>query len=356
MSRAPQHSKVATGESPLRRHPALGVVATLVVALCMLAGCSPFGTKTVTSGRLPGALVAGKDGNLWFTEGPSGSQRIGRITTTGVVTEISIAPSTAENLTVASDGTIWFADGNGPRIGSLTPQGVVTSTMLLQSSAPRELATGPDSNLWFTDAQNNAIVRVTPRGTVTSFPLPTPDAAPWKITAGPGSSLWFTEFHAGKIGRITEAGTITEYPVSDVVGPDGIGVGPDNTVWFTEISPASGDGAIGRITLSGTVTLFPIEPADGWSILGNPDAITVGPDGNMWFTSLHGGLGRSTPDGQITGVRLPQFSATDGITTGPDGNLWFSAAYDNKIVRVTPAGKVTAFTLPADRYTCGWGC
>lgn len=358
MSRAPQHSKVATGESSLHRHPALGVVTILVAAMCMLAGCSPFGTKTVTSGRLPGAVVAGKDGKLWFTEGPNGSQRIGRITTTGVVTEISIAPSIADMLAVAPDGTLWFARDTGePGFGSISPQGTVTPFMPLSTGSTRKLAVGPDGNLWFTDAQNNAILRVTPKGVVTSFPLPTPDAEPWKITAGPGNSLWFTEFRGRKIGRITEDGKITEYPISDAIGPDGIGAGPNNTVWFTEIRPAApGGGAIGRVTLSGTVTLFPIEPADSWSIIGNPDAITLGPDGNLWFTSLNGGLGRSTPDGQIRAVTLPTLSATDGITTGPDGNLWFSAPYENEIVRVMPSGKVNLFTLPADHYTCTLPC
>lgn len=356
MSRASQQGKVAANESLPRRHPAWGLVATLAAATVVLAACAPFGTKTVTSGRFPGTVVASKDGNLWFTEGPSGGARIGRIATSRAVTEFSVSPGVADTLTVALDGTIWFAGGNGPRLGSLTPHGVVTSMTLLQSSAPRELAAGPDGNLWFTDALNNAIGRITPKGVVTSFPLPTPDAEPWKIAAGPGNSLWFTEFHGRKIGRITEDGKITEYPVSDVVGLDGIGAGPDNTVWFTEISPAAGGGAIGRITLSGTVALFPIVLSRGQSILSDPDAITMGPDGNMWFTSLSGGLGRITSAGQISSIPVPHLSATDGITTGPDGNLWFSATYDNKIVRVTPSGKVSLFALPVDHYTCNVPC
>lgn len=353
MNRAPQRSSIRTsGERQAQSRLTWQMLATLVVAIGVLMACAPFGTKTVINGRAPGEVVAGKDGNLWFVEGPSGSARVGRITPSGAVTEFSVSPGVAQTLAVAPDGTIWFAGGNGPGIGSLTPQGVVAGMTLLQSSAPRELAAGPDGNLWFTDTLNNAIVRVTPTGTVTSFSLPTPDADPWHIAAGPGDSLWFTEFHGGKIGRITPSGKITEYPVSNVIGPDGIAAGPDNTVWFTEISPsAPGGGAIGRVTLSGTVTLFPIAAPGGWSILGHPDAITLGADGNLWFTSLNGGLGRSTPGGQISAVTLPHLQATDGITTGLDGNLWFSADYDNQIVRVTPSGKVSLFTLPFDRYT-----
>ena len=357
MRRASHHGSVVTSESLLRRHPALGVTATLVAAACVLLACSPLGTRTVINGRLPGKLVVGADGALWFAEGPDGSARIGRITTAGVVTEISIAPSSAGMLAVTADGTLWFAHGNGmPEFGSLTPQGAVTPLVLPPSSNPRDLAVGPDGNLWFTDAKNNAITRVTPKGAVTSFPLPTPDAAPWKIAAGPGNSLWFTESQAHQIGRITTAGAITEYPVPDGNAPDGISAGPDNTVWFTEINSAVPGGAIGRVTLAATVTLFPIVQTNGQSILGDPDAITMGPDGNLWFTSLNGGLGRATPDGQMSTIALPHVQATDGITAGPDGNLWLSAVYDNQIVRVTPSGNVTAFTLPADHYTCSLPC
>jgi virginiamycin B lyase len=72
---------------------------------------------------------------------------------------------------------------------------------------------------------------------VTEFALPTAGSAPQGIIVGPDQALWFTEFGSGRIGRLTTAGQLTEleYPV-DVPngGPWGIGVAPDNTIWFTE--------------------------------------------------------------------------------------------------------------------------
>lgn len=45
----------------------------------------------------------------------------------------------------------------------------------------------------------------------------------------------FTEIFESKIGRITTTGVITEYPLSLAYEPNGITVGPDGAVWFTEI-------------------------------------------------------------------------------------------------------------------------
>jgi hypothetical protein len=40
----------------------------------------------------------------------------------------------------------------------------------------------------------------------TEFPIPTPNAFPQGITVGPDRALWFTEENANKIGRVTTAG------------------------------------------------------------------------------------------------------------------------------------------------------
>jgi streptogramin lyase len=39
-------------------------------------------------------------------------------------------------------------------------------------------------------------------------------------------------------------------------------------------------------------------------------------------------------------------SGPEAITTGPDGNLWFTEAAGNRIGRITPAGVITEFPLP----------
>src|SRR6516164_1677835 len=70
-----------------------------------------------------------------------------------------------------------------------------------------------------------------------------------------------------------------------------------------------------------------------------PDGITAGPDGNLWFTEYSGNkIGRITPAGMFAQFPLPTpDSQPSRIAAGPDGNLWFTEQYGNKIGRITAA-------------------
>src|SRR5437879_3350639 len=84
--------------------------------------------------------------------------------------------------------------------------------------------------------------------------------------------------------------------------------------------------------LSGKIREFLIPTASS-STFG----ITVGPDGNLWFTEVFGNkIGRITTGGTFTEFPLPAAnSAPDGITAGPDGALWFTEFGTNNIGRIT---------------------
>lgn len=65
----------------------------------------------------PQGIVAGPDGNLWFTE--NGLNRIGQVTTAGDVKESVIpSPSTLpDGIAVGPDANIWFTEAGGNRVG-----------------------------------------------------------------------------------------------------------------------------------------------------------------------------------------------------------------------------------------------
>ena len=71
----------------------------------------------------------------------------------------------------------------------------------------------------------------------------------------------------------------------------------------------------------------------------------MGPDGNLWYTTLLDGnsIGRITTFGFVTNFTDPKLHVPLGITAGPDGNLWFTNVNDNSIGRITPTGVVTTF-------------
>jgi hypothetical protein len=85
--------------------------------------------------------------------------------------------------------------------------------------------------------------------------------------------------------------------------------------------------------LLSAITVFPLPTNSSFAPLGYA-ALTVGSDGNLWFNeslhhSVHQSAGyaiaRITPAGAITDFRLPadhNGSGPDGaLTVGPDGDL-----------------------------------
>jgi streptogramin lyase len=131
---------------------------------------------------------------------------------------------------------------------------------------------------------------------------------------------------------------ISELPVAaGAAQPGWITVGPDGNFWFTDNA-----GKVWRMTLSGIMTPFSLTSG------GSPGRITSGPDGNLWFTELLANrIGRITPSGVITEFTVPTAgSDPSGIVTGADGNLWFTEQATNKIGRITPSGTITEFAIP----------
>ena len=73
-----------------------------------------------------------------------------------------------------------------------------------------------------------------------------------------------------------------------------------------------------------------------------PFSITMGIDGNFWFTlSNSNAVARFTPGGQISYFVTPSLSNPAYITPGPDGNIWFGEGSTGSIAFVTPAGDIT---------------
>ena len=273
----------------------------------------------LTSNGVPYTITLGPDGALWFTE--AAADRIGRITTTGVISEIVLTAGSEPNtITTGPDGALWFTEHSSNKIARLSVGGGVTEYKLPSSgSEPLGIAAGPDGALWFVERVGK-IGRITTGGSITNeYTLPTMGASPVNITKGPDGALWFTEQMGNNIGRITTSGTIVEYAVPTVNSqPLGITAGPDGNLWFTE---SGGYGKIGRITPAGAFTEF--------NVANGPYGITTGPDGALWFTESGGAgfIGRITTGGLINTYPTPTSASQPlGITSGPDTALWFTEA------------------------------
>jgi streptogramin lyase len=275
-----------------------------------------------------------------------------RLQTDGRATEFPLPRpgSGPTTIALARDGTVWFTEQTGNRIGRMSPDGTAIREFDLPNpgSAPRIITLGPDGNLWFTEHLGNRIGRITPDGRMTEFPIPTPASQPRAIALGPDGNLWFGEFAGGQIGRITPQGVITEFTIpTPRSGPRAIAAGPDGNLWFSEFN----SGKIGRMTIRGEVTEFVLPRPDS-----GPGDITAGADGHMWFLLLNGRLddrdvdgnrvGRITVDGTIAEFRIPSPSGSPiNIAVGPDRNVWFTK--QTTLGRVTPDGVVTEYPIPS---------
>lgn len=177
---------------------------------------------------------------------------------------------------------------------------------------------------------------------------PTPNSQPRHITLGSDGNIWFTEsaLNVSRIGRVTSDGRIREIAVPTRGGqPSDIVSGPDGALWFTQPSGFP-DAYIVRLTTAGQFTQFAPEcdPDFGCSIV--PNGITSGPDGNVWFTEgIRDAIVRLTPSGAFTFYTIPTPSAyAQGITVGPDDALWFAELNGNQIGRIDPVtGSITEF-------------
>jgi virginiamycin B lyase len=112
--------------------------------------------------------------------------------------------------------------------------------------------------------------------------------------------------------------------------PNGITLGPDGNVWFAD----GNANQLGRVTPAGAVTRFPLA--------GKPIFVTSGPDGALWATrqTANDVVRVSTTGTVLSNFILPNPGAYPyGITTGSDGNLWFTefSASPSRVARLTPS-------------------
>jgi streptogramin lyase len=104
-------------------------------------------------------------------------------------------------------------------------------------------------------------------------------------------------------------------------GPGSLTVGPDGNMYFTDAED------IGRITPAGVITNF----ISGQNATSTPvDSIVAGPDGNLWFCEDGVGVSGTPPS---------------SIVAGPAGELWFLIdGTTAPIGRITTAGAITEIT------------
>ncbi len=237
-----------------------------------------------------------------------------------------------------------LAVGGHALASSVTPK--ITKFRRGLSGFPISITAGPKRSLWFTESVGpslrGGIGQITTGGRIREYRNGISGhmyAGTASIVVGRNGDIWFSESGARTsfLGRMTPGGTVREFRTGIRGTINDLTVGPDGNVWFTEVvsagSRARPSGAVGRITSAGAITVFT------HGIHAAPEAITAGSDGNLWFTenaaspTAPGAMARITPAGMVTEFSPPSPFNTADLTVGADGNLWYSDS--DKIVRVS---------------------
>jgi virginiamycin B lyase len=351
---------------PTAKHPVMKKLPLTVFVLFASALASAAQSTQITPENIlteyplpldhsyPTDITSSKDGSLWFTEEGAGGRKynkIGRITTNGVITEYDV-PGRPSNIVAAPDGSMWFLshvsdfDDSRERPDricriKLLSDGFVELkeyTLPRNGPKPRALAFGREGTLWYT--RGTKIGRMTADGGAAEFPIPgssTDDilgksglGGAGNVTLGTDGAIWCT-YRFDTIVRFANGGDIKVFrlPNSEEHYLQSLWPDVDGAIWYVD----SGTKRIGRISSQGTVTEIKLK------LGSSPIRVVAGPDGAMWYTDANYKVGRiELPDQKITEIPIAKEAKQPGgiaITVGPDNAIWITLAEANKVCRLT---------------------
>lgn len=239
-------------------------------------------------------------------------------------------------------------------------------------------AIGSDGDLWLADS--DGVTKVSGSGAFTTYPLSgvcSNLSEPSALAAGPDDTLWFVPLADSGAGlcSITTSGVqsvIVPASTGEGFGSYGVAEGPHGSTWTVgnfdntcgkEQTSRCGRSWVMEAEASGVVQLWLYPTADGEPPYLNfypSQGIVEGSDGDMWFMLPYDDeIGRISSSGSITLFKIPDKSVDPlGVAEGADGDVWFTTyrpgpfstvEADGTFGRITPAGKLTMFSLPSKR-------
>ncbi len=175
---------------------------------------------------VPDYIAVGPDGALWFTELKAG--KIGRIDTRGRITERAAyvprgrgVPADANGvysahptgIVAGPDGNLWFTEQEGFLV-RLSAAGRQIPYHLPASGLPSQIVVGADKALWVANGVGG-VVRADTSGHMIRFPIGV-DALVVAVAVASDGSVWFGD-ESGKdvLGRIAH-GRVTAFPAPPV--------------------------------------------------------------------------------------------------------------------------------------------
>jgi uncharacterized protein (TIGR03437 family) len=323
------------------------------------------GRRALDTGMVPESIHIDSAGRLLISD--SENYRVLRVGADGLVTLI------------AGTGQRGFSGDGGPAL-----QAATTNVNALTSDTA--------GNIYLADTSNRRVRRVTPAGAIatiaggstTAVPAAGVDALqadigfPEALSVGPSGQIYIADVEKQKVLVLTSdlrrissvagnggfkalvAGTPAQ--LVPMTQPTGIAVGPDGSIYYTELL----GHRLSRIAPDGTVTLLAGNGVasccvdDGPAANGRfsfPNSVAVAPDGALIIVDGSSQKIRRIFNGTITsiaGARFESGFAGDGgpavnarlsnpwgVAVDPAGNIYFADRQNHRVRRIDTRGVIT---------------
>jgi len=241
-------------------------------------------------------------------------------------------------IALASDGPdVWLIEG-----GRATQVDGTYSILRFESSklgyGPTSAVAAHDRSLWLGGA--GLIERVDRADDSKTYRLTYAGNGPFGLASYGDDGIVFAIGHGLGTIRVDAAGKerMRYFNTGALSSPEGVVAASDGAIWSTDTR-----GSLLRVALDGSVERYrvPTFPSE-------PFGIALGPDGAIWFTEFFAGkIGRlDQRSGTIREFHIPYDESFPTAIAAGKNCLWFFDL-NNNIGRVTTAGKITEYEVPA---------
>jgi hypothetical protein len=255
----------------------LGLACALVLAACDGSAAVDGGSVDEDAGAdddAGGRADGGRDGGGGAADsgtaedaGATGECGTARPALTGI--------TGTEGLIIARDGTIYYSRNGG--VGRLTPGGSPENGFVSLPGTIWGLALDASNETLYVGNPGNAVHRVDlTEATPPATPLVTDPGAPNGLTVGPDGFVYYSDFNGRRVYRVDpDGGAPAEVTTSTIAGANGIAFESGGTLLVASYAT----GQLFRLTLAAGQETGRAVVTDE---LGSPDGVGVAADGTIY--------------------------------------------------------------------------
>jgi streptogramin lyase len=329
----------------------LALVAALVwvpgaSATPTVSGKFELGTELETNNK----IVAGPDGNMWFTL--AGTKNVGSISPAGLIREFEIGIANPIGIAPGPEGRIWVvATNEATSFLPSNPEGTEQSFNSALINGQPNITLGPEGLFWV--ASLNKVAKFSPanfNGTITEVKLSgTEEISPKDIDVA-GSLIVIADsdtvgaLETSRVVTFTSAGVEKDFTIP---GPSqGVAGAPTGQIGYS--APGAVPEQAGLITPPGAASAF--------ELIGDPFGVALGGDGAFWVAQFaKGGVTRIAPTGETSFLGGLPIESPRQIAAGPGNTLWVTLIKKEPTVPVSAIVRISGVELPPPTTTTGTG-